>query len=187
MKYTVSPLTSKAFADNGSLYPSGVPQPNNYLPGDADLQSIVTGGTFTTSGQAFVNLYVLAYGFEQGTSVVEYSQPPVYMGYLINIAISINERDPLMWFYYFNVGLTYVTIGVASAVFFFFVIKKPVLGKLWGAIIVGLVGSFLGGLIDQIFSRVIQYLSDFNSVNVFSALTTSLLMIWLLSKASYPR
>ena len=92
-----------------------------------------------------------------------------------------------MWFYYFNVGLTYVTIGLATAVFFFFVIKKPVLGKLLGAIIVGLIGSFLGGLIDQIFSKVIQYLSDFNSVNVFSSVATSLLMIWLLSKASYPR
>ncbi|HET6487023.1 MAG TPA: hypothetical protein VFH83_11420 [Spirochaetia bacterium] len=92
-----------------------------------------------------------------------------------------------MWFYYFRVGLTYVTIGVAAAVFFFFVVKKPVLGRLWGALIVGLVGSFLGGLIDQIFSRVIAYLSDVNSVNVFSALATSLLMIWLLSKASYPR
>jgi len=93
-----------------------------------------------------------------------------------------------MWFYYiFQVGLTYVTIGVACAVFFFFVIKKPVLGKFWGAIIVGLIGSFLGGLIDQIFSKVIQFLSDFNSVNVFAALATSLLMIWLLSKASYPR
>jgi hypothetical protein len=92
-----------------------------------------------------------------------------------------------MWFYFFRVGLTYVTIGVASAVFFFFLVKKPVLGKLWGAIIVGLVGSFLGGLINQIFSRLIQYLSDLNSVNVFAALATSLLMIWLLSKASYPR
>ena len=59
-----------------------------------------------------------------------------------------------MWFYYFRVGLTYVTIGVAAAVFFFFVVKKPVLGKLWGALIVGLVGSFLGGLMDQLFSRV---------------------------------
>ena len=66
-------------------------------------------------------------------------------------------------------------------------VKKPVLGKLWGAIVIGLVGSFLGGLIDQLFSKVIQYLSDVNSVNVFSALATSLLMIWLLSKASYPR
>ncbi len=92
-----------------------------------------------------------------------------------------------MWFYYFNVGLTYVTIGIASAVFFFFVVKKPVLGRFWGAIIVGLIGSFLGGLIDQLFSNLIKFLSDFNSVNVFSALATSLLMIWLLSKASYPR
>ena len=92
-----------------------------------------------------------------------------------------------MWFYYFRVGITYVTIGVASAMFFFFIIKKPVLGKLWGAIIVGLIGSFLGGLIDQIFAGVIAYLSDINSVNVFSALAVSFLMIWLLSKASYPR
>jgi hypothetical protein len=92
-----------------------------------------------------------------------------------------------MWFYYFRVGITYVTIGVAAAMFFFFVIKKPVLGKLWGAIIVGLIGSFLGGLFDQLFSKVIQYLSDVNSVNVFAALATSFVMIWLLSKASYPR
>lgn len=92
-----------------------------------------------------------------------------------------------MWFFYFNVGLTYVTIGAACAVFFFFVLKKPILGRFWGAIIVGLIGSFLGGLIDQLFRGVIKYLADFNSVNVFAALGTSLLMIWLLSKASYPR
>ena len=29
-----------------------------------------------------------------------------------------------MWFSYFRVGLTYVTIGVAAAVFFFFIVKK---------------------------------------------------------------
>jgi hypothetical protein len=92
-----------------------------------------------------------------------------------------------MWFYYFKVGITYVTIGVTAAIFFFFVIKKPLLGKLWGALIVGLIGSFVGGLFDQIFSKAIAYLSDLNSVNVFSALAMSFLMIWLLSKASYPR
>ena len=92
-----------------------------------------------------------------------------------------------MWFYYFKVGLTYVTIGVASAVFFHFVVKKPVLGKLWGAVVVGLLGSFLGGLVDQLFSSFVTYLSDVNSVNVFAALAASFLMIWLLSKASYPR
>jgi uncharacterized membrane protein YeaQ/YmgE (transglycosylase-associated protein family) len=92
-----------------------------------------------------------------------------------------------MWFFYFNVGLTYLTIGVASAVFFFFILKKPILGKFWGALIVGLIGSFLGGLVDQLFSSAIKYLSDFNTVNVFAALGTAMFMIWLLSKASYPR
>ncbi len=92
-----------------------------------------------------------------------------------------------MWFFYFNVGLTYVTIGVASAVFFFFILKKPILGRFWGALIVGLVGSFVGGLIDQILASVIRYLSDFNTVNVFAAAGSALFMIWLLSKASYPR
>jgi hypothetical protein len=92
-----------------------------------------------------------------------------------------------MWFFYFNVGLTYLTIGVASAVFFFFILKKPILGKFWGALVVGLVGSFVGGLLNQLLTGVIKYLSDFNTVNVFAALGTSLFMIWLLSKASYPR
>jgi uncharacterized membrane protein YeaQ/YmgE (transglycosylase-associated protein family) len=92
-----------------------------------------------------------------------------------------------MWYHYFNVGLTYFTIGVGAAVFFFFILKKPMLGKFWGALIVGLVGSFVGGLIDQLFQNVIKYLADFNEVNVFAALGTALFMIWLLSKASFPR
>ena len=94
-----------------------------------------------------------------------------------------------MWFFYFRVGLTYLTIGVAAAVFFYFVLKKPVLGKLWGAIIVGLIGSFLGGLVDQLFAPQIKALAEFNNgtVNVFAAAGFSLFMLWLLAKASYPR
>jgi hypothetical protein len=77
VSYSVSPFTAKTFADNGSGYPSGVTQPN-YQSGDSDVQQLFSSGV---TGQAFVNLYVLAYGFEQGTSIVEYSTP-VYMGYL---------------------------------------------------------------------------------------------------------
>ena len=50
-----------------------------------------------------------------------------------------------MLFYYFNVGLTYFVIGFATAVFYAFMLRKPLLGKFWGALIVGLIGSFLGG------------------------------------------
>ena len=43
-----------------------------------------------------------------------------------------------MLFYYFNVGLTYFAIGFATAVFYAFILRKPLLGKFWGALIVGL-------------------------------------------------
>jgi len=92
-----------------------------------------------------------------------------------------------MLFYYFNVGLTYAVIGLACAVFYVFILRKSVLGRFWGALVVGLVGSFLGGLIDQLFSNIIAYLSDFNSVNVFSSLITSLLLIMVFSKVSSPK
>lgn len=92
-----------------------------------------------------------------------------------------------MLFYYFNVGLTYFAVGFATAVFYAFILRKPVLGRFWGALIVGLIGSFLGGLIDQLFANIIAFLSDFNSVNVFSSLITSLVLIMIFSRVSSPK
>jgi uncharacterized membrane protein YeaQ/YmgE (transglycosylase-associated protein family) len=92
-----------------------------------------------------------------------------------------------MLFYYFNVGLTYVAIGLACAVFYVFILRKTVLGRFWGALIVGLVGSFLGGLIDQLFANVIKFLADFNSVNVFASVITALVLIIIFSKVSSPK
>ena len=92
-----------------------------------------------------------------------------------------------MLFYYFNVGLTYVAIGLACAVFYVFILRKTVLGRFWGALIVGLVGSFLGGLIDQLFANVIKFLADFNSVNVFASVITALVLIIIISKVSSPK
>jgi hypothetical protein len=95
----------------------------------------------------------------------------------------------MSWFLLFRVGVTYLTIGAATAVFFYFALKKPVLGRFWGAIIVGIIGSVLGGLLDKLFKGVITYLAEFQEgmVNVFAAVGVSLFMLWLLSKASYPR
>ena len=78
VSYTVSIFTSKTFADNESTNdPAGPGQ--NYQSTDSDVSPIFSSASST--GQAYVNLYVLAYGYEQGTSIVQYS-PPVYMGYL---------------------------------------------------------------------------------------------------------
>jgi uncharacterized membrane protein YeaQ/YmgE (transglycosylase-associated protein family) len=92
-----------------------------------------------------------------------------------------------MLFYYFNVGLTYFAIGFVCAVFYAFILRKPLLGKFWGALIVGLIGSFLGGLIDHLFSDIIAFLSDFNSVNVIASLITAVILMAIFSRVSAPK
>jgi len=92
-----------------------------------------------------------------------------------------------MLFYYFNVALTYIAIGFACAVFYAFILRKPLLGKFWGALVVGLIGSFLGGLIDYLAADIIAYLSDFNSVNVIASLFTSIVLVAIFSKVSAPK
>ena len=83
-----------------------------------------------------------------------------------------------------NVALTYVTIGLAAAIFAHFVLRRPVVGGFWAALIVGLVGAALGGLLDQVFANVIERLASFNSVNVFAAGFVALLLIWAFGKLS---
>ena len=89
----------------------------------------------------------------------------------------------MKWFY-LNVALTYLTIGFAAAIFIYFVLKRQVIGKFWGALIIGFIGSFLGGVLFQTFPEFFKLLSDFNDVNVFAAASVSLLLIWIFSKLS---
>lgn len=90
-----------------------------------------------------------------------------------------------MFNYYFNIGLTYVLIGFAVALITYFVMGKRVLGRFWGALIVGLVGSFLGGLVDYLFADIIHTLANLNnSVNVFPPILTALFVVLAFAKAS---
>jgi uncharacterized membrane protein YeaQ/YmgE (transglycosylase-associated protein family) len=75
-----------------------------------------------------------------------------------------------------NIFLTYTTIGMAAALYYHFILRKQLLGKFIGALIVGLVGSFL--------SFIIKFLSNFNGVNVFLALGTAVFLLWVFSKVS---
>lgn len=68
----------------------------------------------------------------------------------------------------------YVFIGLLSAIFVYFILKKPVLGKFWAAFILGIIGSVLGGfLLDDIFRR----LTDIYNINVLSSVFLSCLLI----------
>jgi len=87
--------------------------------------------------------------------------------------------------YYFNIGLIYFIIGFAVALFFFFILRKPLFGKFWGTLVIALVGSYLGGIIEYFFADIIEKIANFNnSVNLFTPIISSIIIIWLFSLVS---
>lgn len=87
--------------------------------------------------------------------------------------------------YYFNIGLIYFIIGFTVAIFSYFIFRKDVIGHFLGALIVGLIGSFLGGAFEHLFQNVIRILTDINgAVNIFPPLITSGILLWIFVKAS---
>ena len=87
--------------------------------------------------------------------------------------------------YYFNIGLIYFIIGFGSAIMCYYIFKKDVIGHFIGALIVGLIGSFLGGVIEFYFADIITLLTNLNnSVNIFPPLITAGVLLWIFVKVS---
>ncbi len=83
--------------------------------------------------------------------------------------------------YYLNIGLTYIVIGFAITLWFYYVLRRPFLGRFWGALVLGLIGAFLGGVVDFYFDDLIHRLANLNNVNIFPPLITSFILMWVFS------
>ena len=90
-----------------------------------------------------------------------------------------------MFSFYFNIGLIYLLVGFAVAIVSYFLFKKIVLGKFLGALVVALIGSYLGGVLEFVLKDIIDFLTNLNdSVNIFPPLITSIIFMWLYTKVS---
>lgn len=90
-----------------------------------------------------------------------------------------------MFSFYFNIGLIYLLIGFAVALITYFAFKKMVLGNFLGALVIALIGSYLGGVLEFVFKDVINFLTNLNnSVNIFPPLITSIILMWIYTKVS---
>lgn len=90
-----------------------------------------------------------------------------------------------MFSFYFNIGLIYLIVGFAVALVSYFLFKRMVLGKFLGALIVALIGSYLGGVLEFVLKDIIYFLSNLNdSVNIFPPLITSIILMWIFTKVS---
>jgi hypothetical protein len=86
--------------------------------------------------------------------------------------------------YYILIGLIYIIIGFFFALLYYFVLRKPLLGRFAGALVVAVVGSFFGGVIEYLFSDLIAFFTNFAGVvNVFPPIIVTVIFLHILSLA----
>lgn len=76
-----------------------------------------------------------------------------------------------------------VLVGIVSAFYFIKIIKKPVFGNLWGAIVVGIIGSVLGGFFLNKFIDIL--VNNGLTVNFVACFIGAFFFIWLVSKITH--
>jgi uncharacterized membrane protein YeaQ/YmgE (transglycosylase-associated protein family) len=86
--------------------------------------------------------------------------------------------------YYFNIGLIYFIIGFSAAILSYYVFRREVIGHFIGALIVGLIGSFLGAATEHLFHDFFVLLTNINgSINIFPPIIGSAILLWIFVKA----
>ncbi len=70
----------------------------------------------------------------------------------------------------------YLAIGIGIGVFYYYVLKRNVLGEIFGACIVGFIGAVLGG---KILDKVFEYLRNVGNVNIGTAIIGAIILVWL--------
>ncbi|MBF9016084.1 MULTISPECIES: hypothetical protein [unclassified Oceanispirochaeta] len=78
-----------------------------------------------------------------------------------------------------NFILLYIICGFAVAYFGVYIMKRHYLGRIWGAIIISVIGSFLGALLSSVFLN-----SSMSIFNITSALIMGTLSLYVFGKAS---
>lgn len=71
-------------------------------------------------------------------------------------------------------------VGILAGIYFIRIIKRPVFGHLWGAIVFGIIGSVLGGFFLD--SVIVFLVNNFLTVNFVASLTGAFFLIWIISK-----
>ena len=85
-----------------------------------------------------------------------------------------------MFSYYFNIALIYIIIGFGTALILYYVYNKAFIGNFWGVLIVSIIGSFLGAIIEYYFGNIIEKLTKINGViNIFPPLIVSIIVIYI--------
>ncbi|QJR21730.1 hypothetical protein BREVNS_0980 [Brevinematales bacterium NS] len=86
------------------------------------------------------------------------------------------------WIKVLAIGIQ-IFIGFAVAFFYVRILKRRFLGMLWGATVVGIIGSVLGGFfLNDIFAWMVN---NITTVNYVATISGALFLIWGFSKMTH--
>ncbi|MCQ2604566.1 MAG: hypothetical protein MJ215_05960 [Spirochaetia bacterium] len=87
--------------------------------------------------------------------------------------------------YYLNIGTIYVLVGFAMTLILYYAYKKDFFGNFWTVLIIAVIGSFLGAIIEYIFHDLIVLMTKISgSINIFPPIVISWLVIYIYHKVS---
>lgn len=85
---------------------------------------------------------------------------------------------------FITIGLIYIVIGFGLSLFFYYILKKKFIGRVWGAVLVGTAGSFAGGLVNVLVQDFKFLNFAFFTVNIIPPCIVSCVFLWIFSKIS---
>lgn len=78
-----------------------------------------------------------------------------------------------------------MVIGLTLALVYTLILRRRFSGDFWGAAVVAIIGTFLGGLVDYFFGDTIQQLTSINGVlNIFPPLIAGALLLNIFARMS---
>lgn len=91
-------------------------------------------------------------------------------------------------YYLVNTALVYIIIGFACTLVLYYSYKKDFVGNFWMVLVLGIIGSFLGAVINYLFGEIIIALTKVSGhINIFPALMTACIVISIYHKVSSRR
>ena len=91
-------------------------------------------------------------------------------------------------YYLVNTALVYLIIGFGCTLVLYFGYKRDFVGNFYIVLILGIIGAFLGAIIEYLFQDIITALTNVSGhINIFPALITACIVISIYHRVSSKR
>lgn len=86
---------------------------------------------------------------------------------------------------YLAVALSYIVTGFVVALLFVYVLRRRFSGNFWAAVLVSVIGAFVGGVVDFLFDDIIAALTSINGIfNIFPPLIAAAILLTIFANLS---